>query len=87
MLRRVLASPQAGLVLVILLLGAILTFFAGSHVDQRTGAAVNNFFNSYTLIQTATDASFFAIMAVGATIVIVSGASICPWDRYTRSRA
>ncbi len=59
--------------LVIVLLGAILTFFAGTHVDLRTGLPVNNFFNSYTLIQTATDASFFAIMAVGATIVIVSG--------------
>ena len=34
---------------------------------------VNNFLNSHTLIQTATDASFFAIMAVGATIVIISG--------------
>jgi ribose/xylose/arabinose/galactoside ABC-type transport system permease subunit len=73
MLRRVLASPQVGLVLVIVLLGAILTFFAGAHVDQRTGLSVNNFLNFYTLIQTATDASFFAIMAVGATIVIVSG--------------
>jgi ribose/xylose/arabinose/galactoside ABC-type transport system permease subunit len=60
-------------VLVIVLLGTILTLFAGSHVDQRTGLSVNNFLNSYTLIQTATDASFFAIMAVGATIVIVSG--------------
>ena len=47
--------------------------FAGSHVDPRTGLTVNNFLNSYTLIQTATDASFFAIMAVGATIVIISG--------------
>jgi ribose transport system permease protein len=68
-----LASPQAGLVAVILLLGAVLTLFAGTHVDARTGATVNNFLNSYTLIQTATDASFFAIMAVGATIVIISG--------------
>jgi ribose transport system permease protein len=50
-----------------------LTATAGSHVDQRTGLVVNNFLNSYTLIQTATDASFFAIMAVGATIVIISG--------------
>jgi ribose transport system permease protein len=73
MLRRTLASPQAGLVAVILLLGAVLTLFAGTHVDARTGATVNNFLNSYTLIQTATDASFFAIMAVGATIVIISG--------------
>jgi ribose/xylose/arabinose/galactoside ABC-type transport system permease subunit len=34
---------------------------------------VNNFLNSNTLVQTATDASFFAIMAVGATFVIISG--------------
>jgi ribose/xylose/arabinose/galactoside ABC-type transport system permease subunit len=73
MLKRTLASPQAGLVLVILLLGGVLGVFAGSHVDARTGLTVNNFLNSYTLIQTATDASFFAIMAVGATIVIISG--------------
>ena len=46
---------------------------AGSRVDEATGRTINNFFNSYTLIQTATDASFIAIMAVGATIVIISG--------------
>jgi ribose transport system permease protein len=73
MIRRIATSPQAGLVLVILLLGVLLTWLAGSHVDARTGSTVNNFLNSYTLIQTATDASFFAIMAVGATIVIISG--------------
>jgi ribose/xylose/arabinose/galactoside ABC-type transport system permease subunit len=73
MLRRTLTSPQAGLVLVILLLGAVLSAFAGSHLDPRSGQVVNNFLNSHTLIQTATDASFFAIMAVGATIVIISG--------------
>jgi ribose/xylose/arabinose/galactoside ABC-type transport system permease subunit len=72
-LRRVFASESAGLVLVILALGAILTGFAGTHEDRLTGGAVNNFLNSHTLIQTATDASFFAIMAVGATIVIISG--------------
>ncbi len=73
MLRRLLASQQAGLVLIILGLGAALAFFAGSHEDRVTGAAVNNFLNPHTLIQTATDASFFAVMAVGATIVIISG--------------
>jgi ribose/xylose/arabinose/galactoside ABC-type transport system permease subunit len=71
--RRLLASQSAGLLFVILILGVVLTLTAGSHVDQRSGAVVNNFLNSYTLIQTATDASFFAIMAVGATIVIISG--------------
>ena len=73
MMRRVLASPQIGLVLVILLLGTVLTLSAGSHVDARSGLTINNFLNTYTLIQTATDASFFAIMAVGATLVIISG--------------
>jgi ribose transport system permease protein len=73
MFRKLLASQQAGLVAIVVLLGAILTAFAGSHVDQLTGLRVNNFFNSHTLIQVGTDASFFAIMAVGATIVIISG--------------
>jgi ribose transport system permease protein len=73
MLHRIFQSPQAGLTLVILALGAVLTVTAGSHVDPRSGAVVNNFLNWHTLIQTATDASFFAIMAVGATVVIVSG--------------
>jgi ribose transport system permease protein len=72
LLRRILRAPQTGLVIIILALGAALTAFAGSHVDQATGRTINSFFNSYTLIQTATDASFFAIMAVGATIVIIS---------------
>jgi ribose/xylose/arabinose/galactoside ABC-type transport system permease subunit len=73
MLRKLLASQQTGLALIILALGGILTVFAGSHVDRITGASVNNFLNSHTLIQTATDASFFAVMAVGATVVIISG--------------
>jgi ribose/xylose/arabinose/galactoside ABC-type transport system permease subunit len=71
--RKILASQQAGLILVILLLGAVLTALAGAHPDRVTGQPVNNFLNSYTLIQTATDASFFAVMAVGATMVIISG--------------
>ena len=72
-MRKILASEQSGLVLVIAILGFLLTLLAGSHVDRLTGAEVNNFLNSYTLIQTATDASFFAVMAVGATMVIISG--------------
>lgn len=72
-LARIFGSQQSGIILVILLLGAILTIFAGSHPDRATGAQVNNFLNQYTLMQTATDASFFAIMAIGATMVIISG--------------
>ncbi len=73
LLRQLFNSQQSGLVLVILLIGIVLAFFAGSHVDQLTGKPVNNFLNSYTLMQTATDASFFAIMAIGMTLVIISG--------------
>src|SRR5262245_30364147 len=71
--RRLLRSQQFGLVSVIVLLLIALSLLAGSHIDDATGATINNFWNSHTLIQTATDASFFAIMAVGATIVIISG--------------
>lgn len=71
-IRRLLRSQQAGLLLVIVALATALAVLAGSHVDPSTGKSVNNFLNSYTLIQIATDASFFAIMAVGATIVIIS---------------
>jgi ribose/xylose/arabinose/galactoside ABC-type transport system permease subunit len=60
-------------VLVLILVTVGLTLLAGSHPDRQTGLPVNNFWNSYTLIQTATDASFFAIMAIGATVVIISG--------------
>ena len=72
-LRRLFASQEIGLVLVLVIVTIMLTALAGSHPDRQTGQVVNNFWNSYTLIQTATDASFFAIMAIGATIVIISG--------------
>jgi ribose/xylose/arabinose/galactoside ABC-type transport system permease subunit len=71
-LERLLRAEQAGLLAIITLMVVGLSLAAGSHLDETTGRTVNNFFNSYTLIQTATDASFIAIMAIGATIVIIS---------------
>jgi len=71
--RRLIGSQETGLVIVVVLVVLLLTALAGSHVDRITNSTVNNFWNSNTLIQTATDASFFAIMAIGATIVIISG--------------
>jgi ribose/xylose/arabinose/galactoside ABC-type transport system permease subunit len=71
--RSLLRSPSAGLIIVLLALGTILTLVAGSHVDPVSGATVNNFLNAHTLIQMATDASTFAIMGVGATLVIIAG--------------
>ena len=64
---------KSGLLLVILLLGLVLSLLAGSHTDRDTGREVNNFLNSHTLMQAATDTSFFAIMAVGVTMIIISG--------------
>src|SRR3954463_10706161 len=72
-LRKLLASPEIGLVVVVAIVAVLLTALAGSHVDRRTGEVVNNFLNSNTIIQTLTDTSFFAIMAIGATMVIISG--------------
>ncbi len=71
--RRMLGSQESGLVIVVTVLTIALASLAGSHIDRQTGQAVNNFWNPYTLMQTGTDASFFAIMAIGATVVIVSG--------------
>ena len=68
-----LGKQGAGLVLVLVLLGVIMASFAGSHVDRLSGQTVNNFLNASTLLQVATDTSFFAIMAVGMTVVIISG--------------
>jgi ribose transport system permease protein len=71
--RRLWRSQQVGLVVITAALVIVLAVLAGSHVEEASGRTVNNFLNSHTLIQTATDASFVAIMAVGATIVIISG--------------
>jgi ribose/xylose/arabinose/galactoside ABC-type transport system permease subunit len=72
-IRRLFQSQSTGLVLVILGLGAVLWLFSGSHTELTTGMRVNNFLNPNTLLQMATDATPFAIMAVGATMVIISG--------------
>ena len=87
---------ESGLVLVIVVLGGLLTFFGGkvklplfetnaqgerqrvfrvNSAGEREPVLVekNKFFNAQNLAQLAKDASFFAIMAVGATFVIISG--------------
>lgn len=72
-LRKVAGLQETGLVGVVALFAIILTVLAESHVDRRTGELINSFWNTGTLMQTATDASFFAVMAVGAAVVIISG--------------
>ena len=75
---------EGGLLVVILLLGSLLAIFGGK-VDrielkknaqgetERVVVQKNKFLNSKTLVQLAKDTSFVAIMAVGATLVIISG--------------
>ena len=87
---------EGGLLIVIFVLGALLTFFGGSVrvPKMETGSdgerqrvfktntagekelvfeERNKFFNAQNLIQLAKDTSFIAIMAVGATFIIISG--------------
>ena len=94
--RRQIGFQEGGLVLVVLLLGAFLTFFGGTvrmpvFETNAEGERVrvfrelpngdrepvmqekNKFLNVDSLAQLAKDTSFIAIMAVGATLVIIAG--------------
>src|SRR5437867_7313146 len=75
---------EGGLLVVILALGLLLTVFVGSVLmpEFRKNAAgetegviveKNKFLNARNLAQLAKDTSFIAIMAIGATFVIISG--------------
>src|SRR3954469_16358712 len=94
--RRRFGFQESGLVLVVLVLGAVLAFFGGS-VDrpkfrineqgerERVFRELpngerepvlerkNKFLNADNLAQLAKDTSFVAVMAVGATVVIIAG--------------
>src|SRR5438552_10265766 len=75
---------EGGLLVVILALGLLLTVFGGSvrmpefrqnaaGETERVLVEKNKFLNARNLTQLAKDTSFIAIMAVGATFVIISG--------------
>lgn len=81
---RQLRLQEGGLLVVIFVLGGLLTIFGGrvpmaefkknsAGEIERVMVEKNKFLNSRTLIQLAKDTSFVAIMAVGATFVIVAG--------------
>lgn len=79
--RRLVLAPEAGLVLVIVLLAAALTVFGGDKpkrvADPVTGGwttvQVNKFLDLENIVLVAKDASFIAIMAVAMSAVIVLG--------------
>ena len=72
---------ELGLIGVIVVLGALFTFFGGTTErrmrDPETGQEYlvvrNKFLNVDRLLTLAKNTSFFAIMAIGATVVIVAG--------------
>jgi ribose/xylose/arabinose/galactoside ABC-type transport system permease subunit len=75
---------EGGLVIVILVLGLLLTIFGGrvnlpefrknaAGETERVMVEKNKFLNARNLAQLAKDTSFIAIMAIGATFVIISG--------------
>ncbi|MCA9300398.1 MAG: ABC transporter permease [Phycisphaerales bacterium] len=84
--RRLLRAQESGLVIVILLMMAGLTFFGGTKEvrvrDQATGEIlrdasgrpvereVNRFLDAQNLVLLTTNASYIAVMAVGMTAVI-----------------
>jgi ribose/xylose/arabinose/galactoside ABC-type transport system permease subunit len=68
-----LRAQEIGLMIVIVALIVVISINAGSYIDSATGKSVNTFLNLRSLIQVTSDTSLFAIMAVGATIVIVTG--------------
>ena len=55
--------------------------FRNECVLARSSAfvTVNKFFNPRTIVQIAKDTSFFAIMAIGMTVVIITGRLIFLW--------
>lgn len=66
---------ELGLILVIVLISVLLTVFGGT-AKMRTDAGiveVNKYLRPDNLIQLAKNTSFFAIMAVGMALVVISG--------------
>ncbi len=72
-----LGGQEAGLLVVTLVLGATVALFSTPVIsrDPDTGKLykVNRFLQPENLDRLAKDTSFFAIMAVGATFIIISG--------------
>jgi ribose transport system permease protein len=76
-LTRILRFKETGLIGVILLLGIVLTTFGGNFDirDRTTGEvhSVNRFLRYDNLDKLVKNTSFFAIMAIGVTFVIITG--------------
>lgn len=75
-MRRELLFQELGLLIVIFLISAALVFFGGTTAARLPDGRVvqtNKFLRADNLVRLAKNTSFIAIMAVGATVVIISG--------------
>ena len=70
---RIQASPNYGLITVILAMGMAVTTFTPTHIDSATNQVVSNFLNLNSISGLFTETSFFVVMAVGVTLVIITG--------------
>jgi len=74
---RLVRMKEMGLLGVVLMLGLVLSTFGGSLEvrDRQSGSTytVNKFLRPENLDKLAKNTSFFAIMAIGATLVIITG--------------
>lgn len=73
LVKKLVANQLFGLIVVNLALFVAIAAFAPQIRDRSTGAMVNGFLRLETIIQLATDTSFFAILAIGIGIVMLSG--------------
>lgn len=75
-MRQALRFQELGLLCVIVVIGAVLTALGGTISlpgTDGTDVAVSKFLRAENLVQVAKSTSFIAVMAVGATLVILSG--------------
>lgn len=71
-MKRTFYFQELGLVVVIAVIAGLLAYLGGT-VRVATGAEVNKFLRPDNLVVLAKNTSFFAIMAVGVALVIISG--------------
>jgi len=71
-MRRAFHFQEIGLVAVIIFIAALLAFFGGT-VPVAGGGAANKFLRADNLLLLAKNTSFFAVMAAGMALVIITG--------------
>lgn len=72
LMHRALRFQELGLIAVIAVIAVLLTVFGGE-MTGADGREVSRFLRADNLVQVAKSTSFIAVMAVGATLVILSG--------------